>query len=139
MGLTCYGYNDYFKHTQDSLVTVPGGTNVIDLHHDLANVASNDVWAHATAQTQRAENRTYSTALFGEAARRVVEEHNTNKPLFLYVAWNAVHNDLSVPEAFLASDIYSDITAGITDAQRLLLALPSLPLGDGLDVLRSQA
>ena len=52
----------------------------------------------------------------------MVEEHNTNKPLFLYVAWNAVHNDLSVPEAFLASDIYSDITAGITDAQRLLLA-----------------
>ena len=63
--------------------------------------------------------QTYATALFGSAARRVIEQHDPTEPLFLYLAWNAVHNDLSVPADFLESTVYRDITRNITDEQRL--------------------
>ena len=33
----------------------------------------------------------YSTHLYAEHAIRVIEEHDVTSPLFLYVAFNAVH------------------------------------------------
>nr|XP_061822039.1 arylsulfatase B-like [Nerophis lumbriciformis] len=44
----------------------------------------------------------YSTELFGERATRIIAKHNPEKPLFLYLALQAVHGPLQVPERYEA-------------------------------------
>jgi arylsulfatase A-like enzyme len=44
----------------------------------------------------------YSTHLVGHEASRLIAEHDTRKPLFLYVPFNAVHAPLQVPDRYLA-------------------------------------
>ncbi|XP_072310511.1 arylsulfatase B [Eucyclogobius newberryi] len=44
----------------------------------------------------------YSTELFSERAASVIKTHKSNKPLFLYVALQAVHAPLDVPERYLS-------------------------------------
>src|SRR5262249_13928911 len=42
----------------------------------------------------------YSTHLIGREAARLVDEHDTGRPLFLYVPFNAVHGPHQVPESY---------------------------------------
>ncbi|XP_068562617.1 arylsulfatase B-like isoform X2 [Cebidichthys violaceus] len=44
----------------------------------------------------------YSTELFSQKASSIIENHNSNKSLFLYVALQAVHAPLQVPERYVA-------------------------------------
>ncbi|XP_077944942.1 arylsulfatase B isoform X1 [Gasterosteus aculeatus] len=44
----------------------------------------------------------YSTEAFGRRATGIIEKHNSDEPLFLYVALQAVHEPLQVPERYLA-------------------------------------
>lgn len=44
----------------------------------------------------------YSTELFSQKAVDVIEKQNPEKPFFLYVALQAVHSPLEVPERYLA-------------------------------------
>jgi len=44
----------------------------------------------------------YSTHLIAREAERRIQEHNTAKPLFLYVPFNAVHGPHQVPEKYKA-------------------------------------
>ena len=55
----------------------------------------------------------YSTELFSNEAEKLVNNHNTSDPLFLYMAHQAVHsgnlqtgNDLEAPEKYLAKFPY---------------------------------
>ncbi|MBP85583.1 MAG: arylsulfatase [Planctomycetaceae bacterium] len=43
----------------------------------------------------------YSTNLIGEAAARIIADHNKSKPLFLYVPFNAPHTPLLAPEEYI--------------------------------------
>jgi arylsulfatase A-like enzyme len=43
----------------------------------------------------------YATNLIGEAATRIVAEHDKSKPLFLYVPFNAPHTPLQAPEEYI--------------------------------------
>jgi arylsulfatase A-like enzyme len=43
----------------------------------------------------------YSTHLVAREASRLIAEHDTNKPLFLYVPFNAVHAPHQVPERYM--------------------------------------
>lgn len=43
----------------------------------------------------------YTTNLIGKEATRLVLEHNFEKPMFLYVPFNAPHSPLQVPENYL--------------------------------------
>nr|XP_020443999.1 arylsulfatase B [Monopterus albus] len=47
-------------------------------------------------------NGVYSTELFSQRAVGVIEKHKSKKPLFLYVALQAVHDPLQVPERYTA-------------------------------------
>ncbi len=49
----------------------------------------------------------YSTTLLGNAAVRLIDTHNTAKPLYLYLAFNAPHTPYQAPEADLRR--YKDI------------------------------
>ncbi|KAK9532288.1 hypothetical protein VZT92_009679 [Zoarces viviparus] len=44
----------------------------------------------------------YSTELFSQRASSIIKTHNSSKPLFLYVALQAVHDPLQVPERYVA-------------------------------------
>lgn len=46
----------------------------------------------------------YATELIADETIKVVEDHDTTKPLFLYVAFTAPHSPLQVPEKYL--DMY---------------------------------
>ncbi len=49
----------------------------------------------------------YTTTLLGNDAVKLIEKHNTAKPLFLYLAFNAVHTPYQAPQDYL--DRYKDI------------------------------
>ncbi|MBI1336767.1 MAG: sulfatase-like hydrolase/transferase [Phycisphaera sp.] len=71
-----FGMIDYFTHLRDG---------VLDWHKD----------------DQPCEDRGYSTTLIGQEACRVIREKSPDKPLFLYVPFNAVHNPLQVPDEYM--------------------------------------
>ncbi|GAB1598613.1 arylsulfatase B [Argonauta hians] len=52
-------------------------------------------------------NTQYSTFVFADKTIEVIEEHDTDKPLFLYLAFQSVHAPLQVPEKYVA--LYSYI------------------------------
>lgn len=63
----------------------------------------------------------YSTELFSQRAISVIEKHDSNKPLFLYVALQAVHSPLQVPERYMApysfiKDPHRRLYAGMVSA-----------------------
>ena len=43
----------------------------------------------------------YSTTLLGDDAVKLIDEHDPNKPLFLYLAFNAAHTPYQAPEEYL--------------------------------------
>lgn len=44
----------------------------------------------------------YSTGVFSSEAVRIINEHDTGTPLFLYVPFQAVHGPLQAPEKYIA-------------------------------------
>jgi arylsulfatase A-like enzyme len=70
------GALDYFDHTRD------GG---FDWHRD----------------DQVCRDEGYATHLIAKESVRLIEQHDVQRPLFLYVPFNAVHSPLQVPEKYL--------------------------------------
>ncbi|XP_037608420.1 arylsulfatase B-like [Sebastes umbrosus] len=82
------GSEDYFTHTRCYDISAGANRCALDLR-DGEEVATGYKGA-------------YSTELFSQKATSVIEKHNPNKPLFLYVAMQAVHSPLQVPERYVA-------------------------------------
>ena len=45
------------------------------------------------------------TFLFGQRAMSIIQDHSPSTPLFLYVPWNAVHNNVAVPDGWNTTEI----------------------------------
>ncbi|KAK5599731.1 hypothetical protein CRENBAI_016408 [Crenichthys baileyi] len=63
----------------------------------------------------------YSTELFSQRAVSIIKKHNSSEPLFLYVALQAVHSPLQVPERYLTpysfiEDPHRRLYAGMVSA-----------------------
>jgi arylsulfatase A-like enzyme len=71
-----FGAIDYFTHQRDG---------ILDWHRD----------------DKPCKDEGYSTALDAKEACRLIREKDPNKPLFLYIPFNAVHNPLQVPESYV--------------------------------------
>ncbi|XP_051533633.1 arylsulfatase B-like isoform X1 [Myxocyprinus asiaticus] len=83
------GSEDYYNHHRCSLITPLNGTRcALDLRD------GEDVATRYTGQ--------YSTELFTQRATDIIQQHQANKPLFLYVALQAVHSPIQVPEHYVA-------------------------------------
>ncbi|CAI9716894.1 arylsulfatase B-like [Octopus vulgaris] len=70
-------------------------------------------------------NTEYSAFLFAKKAINVIEDHDTTKPLFLYVPFQSVHAPLQVPDKYIAPyrhikdrnrRIYAGMTACMDEA-----------------------
>ncbi len=97
------GGEDYFTH-------IAGGA------YDMRSDASPECGAGCSKVLSSAQGR-YSTTVFSEEAVRVVESHNASEPLFLYLAYQAVHAPSQVP------DSYKEPYVGkITDSHRQTFA-----------------
>lgn len=70
-----FGAIDYFTHRRDG---------ILDWHRD----------------DKPSEDQGYSTHLIANEACRVIREKNPDKPLFLYIPFNAVHGPFQVPESY---------------------------------------
>jgi arylsulfatase A-like enzyme len=83
---THYGYyngeEDYYHHVRTYNPTASG--------YDFRNNSEPDLTA----------NGTYSTFLFAERAQEIIGTHDVEKPLFLYLPFQAVHSPIQVPERF---------------------------------------
>ncbi|KTG47075.1 hypothetical protein cypCar_00030664 [Cyprinus carpio] len=80
------GSEDYFNHTRCSFITP---LNVTRCALDLRD--GEDAAVNYTGL--------YSTELFTQRATDIITRHTPEKPLFLYVALQAVHGPLQVPQA----------------------------------------
>ncbi|XP_011677551.2 arylsulfatase B [Strongylocentrotus purpuratus] len=52
-------------------------------------------------QSTNAYSGIYSTHVIAERVENIIEKHDKDKPLFLYVSFQAVHTPLQVPESYL--------------------------------------
>ena len=71
-----FGMIDYFTHKRD---------DTLDWHRD----------------DQPCKDEGYSTHLIAKEACRLIREKTSEKPLFLYLPFNAVHGPFQVPESYL--------------------------------------
>jgi len=85
------GQVDHYSHTRKK-------HNVMDLHDD-----EEVVW----------NNTEYSTHLFTRKAEDIIRNHNQNKPLFLYIAYQAPHAPYQVPLEYAARYPGTDVHAGM--------------------------
>ncbi|XP_066304132.1 arylsulfatase B-like [Branchiostoma lanceolatum] len=87
-----YGYysgaEDYYTHYRSI-----GSEGGIDLHENKDAVTN--------------QNGTYSTYLFAQRAADIVNQHDPNSPLFLYLPFQNVHAPLQVPKRF--EDMYANV------------------------------
>ncbi|MCK5713856.1 MAG: arylsulfatase, partial [Hyphomicrobiaceae bacterium] len=60
----------------------------------------------------------YTTDLLGKESARLIAEHDTSKPLFLYIPFNAVHSPFQAPQSYI--DKYPDIKQ---DRRRIYAAM----------------
>ena len=77
-----FGAIDYFTHLREG---------VLDWHRD----------------DQPSKDEGYSTHLIAKEACRIIREKNPDKPLFLYLPFNAVHGPHQVPDSYCAP--YTDL------------------------------
>jgi arylsulfatase A-like enzyme len=134
--LSCYGYKNYHHHLN------LGGYQ--DLHDGFDNVEladtlgthDGDVDDLQREMIDSADSR-YSTFVFARRVLSVLEDHanalvaasassSSSYPgLFLYIAWNAVHTTVSIPNGYNSTDEYAEITANVdmdSNPTRALLA-----------------
>ncbi|TWW66297.1 arylsulfatase B [Takifugu flavidus] len=83
------GSEDYYTHIRCHPISALNLTRcALDLRE-----------AEAVARSYKG---TYSTELFSQRAVSIIEKHTSTEPLFLYVAFQAVHAPLQVPERYVA-------------------------------------
>ena len=81
------GGQDYFTHEAD------GG---YDMHLD----ATRECGANCSVVDWAAQG-VYSTHLFADSAIKIIESHNRSQPLFMYLAFQAVHSPDEVPLSYI--------------------------------------
>ncbi|XP_064642730.1 arylsulfatase B-like [Lineus longissimus] len=100
-----YGYynaaEDYYQHSIP-LEPLPHTTVGTDFRDDKLPVKN--------------ENGSYSTYLYTERVERIIRQHNTSQPLFLYLPYQSVHEPLEVPKK------YEEMYANIKDDNRRIFS-----------------
>ena len=102
------GEIDYFTHEQHG---------VVDWYRD----------------NKRIEEPGYSTTLLGDDAVKLIDAHDVNTPLFLYLTFNAPHTPYQAPQAYL--DRYQDISDPSRRAYAAMITAMDDQIGRVVDAL----
>ncbi|XP_072517521.1 arylsulfatase B-like [Salminus brasiliensis] len=102
------GSEDYFTHQRCSFITP---LNVTRCALDLRD----------GEEVAKGYNGSFSTEIFTQRATSIIKQHKPNQPLFLYVALQAVHAPLEVPERYITpyasiKDKHRRVYAGMVSA-----------------------
>ncbi|XP_065187646.1 arylsulfatase J-like [Sycon ciliatum] len=88
-----YGYyggsQDYYTHFNGNGAKAEGFSGY-DFHHDIGDKRSID----------RAAEGVYSTEAFAKETISIVKKHNTSTPLYIYLAFQAIHAPLQAPQRY---------------------------------------
>jgi arylsulfatase A-like enzyme len=79
----------------------------------------------------------YSTTLFGNEAVRLIEAHDTAKPLYLYLAFNAPHTPYQAPQDYI--DRYKDIADELRRTYAAMITCMDEQIGRVVDALDRKA
>jgi arylsulfatase A-like enzyme len=90
---------------------------------------------------------TYSTFFYRDKAIEIIDNHDVSESMFLYMAWQAVHDPFTdvnvhqkgIPKEYVDADIYGQITSEVTGRKRrqyaMALNLMDSAIGDIMDAL----
>lgn len=81
---------------------------------------------------KRNDDKGYTTDLIADEAIRIVKQHDPNKPLFLYVPFNAPHGPLQAPQKYI------DQYANIKNKQRRTFAAMVACMDDAIGRITKQ-
>uniref|UniRef100_A0A7S2MLX8 Sulfatase N-terminal domain-containing protein n=1 Tax=Octactis speculum TaxID=3111310 RepID=A0A7S2MLX8_9STRA len=99
LGFTCKGLLNYFTYDNSGYPDIQQGFDALP-----------------------SANGTYSTTLFRNESISVLtthaEKYGVEHPLFLYIAFNAIHDTITVPGSFKESELNAYITENITYTKR---------------------
>jgi arylsulfatase A-like enzyme len=123
-----YGYYngmmDYFEHTNGE--SCSQNVSYLDLHEErgarCGPGCSKPVRCHSPSGQGARDSDCYSSHLFARKAERVIAAHDVADPLFLYLAFQAVHSPTEVPDAYVekykrkVDDVERQVFAGMVEA-----------------------
>uniref|UniRef100_A0A7M5V5Q7 Sulfatase N-terminal domain-containing protein n=1 Tax=Clytia hemisphaerica TaxID=252671 RepID=A0A7M5V5Q7_9CNID len=115
---TFYGYyngaEDYFYHNRSGYHFPK--FHGLDLHHDV----------EGDQQPVRTQDGNYSTYMYSDEAITTINQHPSEKPLFLYLPFQNVHGPLMAPQETIDKFLY------IEDKKRRVLAAMVSQLDDAV-------
>ncbi|KAI8518927.1 hypothetical protein Bbelb_021840 [Branchiostoma belcheri] len=80
------------------------------------------------------QNGTYSTNLFASKAIEVIRNHPQNKPMFLYLPFQAVHSPLEAPREYI--DMYNNVENTLVRTYAAMVTAMDEAVGNVTDALR---
>ncbi|XP_070578247.1 arylsulfatase B-like [Ptychodera flava] len=104
---------DYYTYDKYNYYRYPNGTNL--------QMRGKDLWRNDSEFVAPQYVGEHKTRLFASEAQRVIHNHDDEVPLFLYLAFGAVHVPLQAPLKY--EQMYRDIE---NEERRLVLALATM-------------
>ncbi|XP_072020705.1 arylsulfatase B-like [Amphiura filiformis] len=77
----------------------------------------------------------YSTTIFTDRAIKIIQNQPTDMPLFLYVAYQAVHDPMQAPKEYV--NMYSNITHDVRKTYSAMVTYMDYSIGRIVDVLKT--
>ncbi|XP_019625440.1 PREDICTED: arylsulfatase B-like [Branchiostoma belcheri] len=120
-----YGYltggEDYWTHRRPNLFAKdPNAFHGLDLRDQDKPVLD--------------QNGTYSTNLFASKAIEIIRNHPQNKPMFLYLPFQAVHSPLEAPRQYI--DMYKNVENTLVRTYAAMVTAMDEAVGNVTDALR---
>ncbi|XP_019643888.1 PREDICTED: arylsulfatase B-like [Branchiostoma belcheri] len=120
-----YGYltggEDYWTHRRPNLFAKdPNAFHGLDLRDQDKPVLD--------------QNGTYSTNLFASKAIEIIRNHPQNKPMFLYLPFQAVHSPLEAPREYI--DMYKNVENTLVRTYAAMVTAMDEAVGNVTDALR---
>jgi len=120
------GFDEFFGF-------LPGGHDYFKWNSDYHSTATGPIYRNAEPQKQPPKGKEYLTDVFSDEAVSFIER-NRQRPFLLYIAYNAVHVPLQVPEKY-TRDLPDDLCE---DRRKVIGMTQAMDSGIGrvLDALR---
>ncbi|XP_060572636.1 arylsulfatase B-like [Ruditapes philippinarum] len=91
---TSRGFDSYFGY-------LTGSEDYYTHYRCYNKMCGNDLRDNLDPADMQKYNGSYSTHMFANRAKDIIQKHDDSKPLFMYLPFQAVHSPLQVPEKYI--------------------------------------